>query len=92
MDFTLSETQTYWRDRVVAFMREHVYPAQAVYDAQMLAFGTERWQPVPVVEELKAKARAAGLWNLFLPRDSVPAGSEYGGAGLSKLANQLRPL
>ncbi len=85
MDFTLSEKQVHWRDRVIAFMREHVYPAVPVYMAQMLAFGENRWQVVPVVEELKVKARAAGLWNLFLPLDSVPADSPYRGAGLTNL-------
>ncbi|MDB5999903.1 MAG: acyl-CoA dehydrogenase [Rhizobacter sp.] len=85
MDFTLSERQIHWRDRVVAFMDEHVYPAVPTYAAQMLAFGTERWQVVPVVEALKAKAKAAGLWNLFLPLDSVPADSPYRGAGLTNL-------
>ena len=85
MDFTLSDKQVHWRDRVVAFMNEHVYPAVPVYAAQMKAFGENRWQVVPIVEALKAKARAAGLWNLFLPLDSVPADSPYKGAGLTNL-------
>ena len=85
MDFTLSERQVHWRDRVVAFMDEHVRPAVPVYHQQMKDFGEHRWQVVPVVETLKAKARAAGLWNLFLPRDSVPADSPYAGAGLTNL-------
>jgi len=85
MDFTLSDKQLHWRDRVVAFMNEHVYPAVPVYTRQMKDFGADRWQVVPVVEELKAKARAAGLWNLFLPLDSVPEGSPYRGAGLTNL-------
>jgi acyl-CoA dehydrogenase len=85
MDFTMSATQTHWRDRVIAFMDQHVYPAVPVYQQQMKDFGENRWQVVPVVEELKKKARAAGLWNLFLPKDSVPAGSPYKGAGLSNL-------
>ena len=38
MNFTMSEKQAYWRDRVIAFMNEHVYPAEATYDAQMEAF------------------------------------------------------
>ena len=70
MDFSMSEKQTYWRNRVVEFMNEHVYPAEASYDAQMEAFGTNRWQVVPVLEELKAKAKKAGLWHLFLPRST----------------------
>jgi acyl-CoA dehydrogenase len=85
LDFTLSDKQVHWRDRVIAFMRENVYPAVPVYMAQMQAFGENRWQVVPVVEELKAKAKAAGLWNLFLPLDSVPADSPYRGAGLTNL-------
>ena len=85
MNFTMSEKQTYWRNRVVAFMNAHVYPAVPVYVAQMKAFGDHRWQVVPVVEELKVKAKAEGLWNLFLPRDSLPEDSPYQGAGLTNL-------
>ena len=57
-------------------MAAHVYPNEATFHRQV-AEG-DRWQPTPIVEELKAKARAAGLWNLFLPA------SEYG-AGLTNL-------
>ena len=85
MNFTLSDTQIYWRDRVKAFMDVHVYPAVPVFDAQMEAFGENRWQVVPIVEELKVKAKAAGLWNLFLPKDSAPQDSPYKGAGLTNL-------
>jgi acyl-CoA dehydrogenase len=85
MNFTLSDTQIYWRDRVKAFMDAHVYPAVPVFDAQMEAFGNDRWQVVPIVEELKVKAKAAGLWNLFLPKDSLPEDSPYKGAGLTNL-------
>ena len=85
MNFTLSDTQIYWRDRVKAFMDAHVYPAVPVFDAQMDAFGENRWQVVPIVEELKVKAKAAGLWNLFLPKDSLPEDSPYCGAGLTNL-------
>lgn len=85
MNFTLSDTQIYWRDRVKAFMDAHVYPAVTVFDAQMDAFGNNRWQVVPIVEELKVKAKAAGLWNLFLPKDSLPEDSPYKGAGLTNL-------
>jgi len=85
MNFTMSEKQIYWRNRVVEFMNEHVYPAVPVYDKQMDDFGGNRWQVVPVLEELKAKAKKAGLWNLFLPHDSLPADSPYKGAGLTNL-------
>jgi acyl-CoA dehydrogenase len=63
--------------RVLEFARKECFPAEAVFaDHQKKA--SDRWQPVPVVEELKKKAKAAGLWNLFLPE------SEHG-AGLSNL-------
>jgi acyl-CoA dehydrogenase len=60
--------------RVEAFMAAHVYPNEARFRQEVAA--GDRWQPVGVIEELKVKARAEGLWNLFLPE------SEYG-AGLS---------
>lgn len=89
MDFTLSNKQVHWRDRVVAFMDEHIYPAVDVYAAQMRNFGNDRWQVVPVIEELKGKAKAAGLWNLFLPPDSVGQDQSYQGAGLTNLEYAL---
>jgi len=54
-----------------AFMEEHIYPNETVWEAQIRA---NRWQPVPIIEELKVKARAAGLWNLFLPDSDRGAG------------------
>src|ERR1043165_2428014 len=62
--------------KLQAFMQAHVYPNERRFYEQIEA--GERWRPVPVLEELKAQAKAAGLWNLFLPE------SEYG-AGLSNL-------
>ena len=85
MNFTMSERQTFWRARVIAFMNQHVYPAVPTYHEQMKGFGENRWQVVPVVEALKAKAKAEGLWNLFLPKDSLPEDSPYRGAGLTNL-------
>ena len=78
MDFAYSARTEELRQRLSDFMAEHVYPAEARYIQEIQA-NTEagkRWTPVPVIEELKPKARAAGLWNLFLPE------SEYG-AGLT---------
>ncbi|MDH7637459.1 acyl-CoA dehydrogenase family protein [Sphingomonas oryzagri] len=65
MDFGLSDTQTHWRDRVKAFMADHVFPNEARYDREVDA--GERWKELPLIEELKDKAKAAGLWNLFMP-------------------------
>jgi acyl-CoA dehydrogenase len=62
------------KQRLGAFMDEHIYPNETQFRAQ-IADG-DRWQPVPLIETLKEKARAARLWNLFLPE------SEYG-AGLT---------
>ncbi|MCP5431941.1 MAG: acyl-CoA dehydrogenase family protein [Alphaproteobacteria bacterium] len=61
-------------ERVQAFMDAHVYPAEEVYGRQMAAFGANRWQIPQIIEDLKVKAREAGLWNLFLPESSLGAG------------------
>lgn len=66
MDFDLSPTAKQLHDRLSSFMDERVYPAEAVYRAQMAASGDPHHHP-QVVEDLKAEARARGLWNLFLP-------------------------
>jgi acyl-CoA dehydrogenase len=83
MDFTYSERQTFWRDCVRAFMAAHVIPAQARYHAE-LAEGPTRWRVLPVIEALKERARAEGLWNLFLP-PSAHDSDDYRGAGLTNL-------
>ncbi len=64
------------RERLTDFMERRIYPNEPVYERQLDEVG--RWQPPPIQEELKAEAKAAGLWNLFLP-DSER------GAGLSNL-------
>jgi alkylation response protein AidB-like acyl-CoA dehydrogenase len=84
MDFSYSDRQRHWIDRVSGFMAEHVYPNVSTYDAQLAGFGPDRWQVIPIVEELKARARAEGLWNLFLPPAEHDEG-EYRGAGLTNL-------
>ena len=88
MDFSLSDRQTEWRDRVRAFMDAHVYPNLETYDRQMKEFGADRWQVVPIIEALKPKARAEGLWNLFLT-PATHDDDEYHGAGLSNLEYAL---
>jgi acyl-CoA dehydrogenase len=77
MDFDYSRKVSAFRNRLLAFMEEHVYPAEHAYFAR-LDEGPSRWTVPPVIEDLKSKAQDAGLWNLFLPD------SEYG-AGLSNL-------
>ena len=77
MDFELSTRARAYVDQVRAFMDEHVFPSEAVF-ARQLEEGPSRWSIPPVMEDLKARARRAGLWNLFLPD------SEYG-PGLTNL-------
>ena len=72
MVFDFSPRVKELQQRVGAFMEEHVYPAEARYEEHCA--GPDKWQPVPVIEELKPKARAAGLWNLFLPESGHGAG------------------
>ncbi|PYF01654.1 acyl-CoA dehydrogenase [Rhodopseudomonas faecalis] len=86
MDFTMSARQREWLDRVSAFMDAHVRPAVPIYKQQD-AEG-ERWKVIPVLEELKQKAKAEGLWNLFLP-PSPHDDDEFHGAGLSNLEYAL---
>ncbi|MGZ8408282.1 MAG: acyl-CoA dehydrogenase family protein, partial [Caulobacteraceae bacterium] len=90
MDFSLSERETQWRDRVRAFMAAHVYPAIPVYQQQMDVVGAARWKVIPIVEELKARAYAEGLWNLFLaPSEHDEGEAEDRGPGLSNLEYAL---
>jgi acyl-CoA dehydrogenase len=77
MDFTYSQKVEDYRARLGAFMDEVVYPNERTFYEQHAA-GEDHWAVPPVLEEMKDKARAAGLWNLFMP------GEEHG-AGLSNL-------
>ena len=72
MNFGYSPKVEQLREQVDAFMQEHVFPAEAVFHQQVNE--GDRWQPTAIVEELKEKARAAGLWNLFLPESELGAG------------------
>ena len=72
MDFEYNARTKGLLERLTAFMDEHVYPNEKRF-LDEVAEG-DRWQPTKVVEELKARARAAGLWNLFLPQSERGAG------------------
>jgi len=69
MDFSYSPRTQDLQARLSAFMAEHVYPAEAAWAAEIEANtqAGRRWTPLQVIENLKPRARAAGLWNLFLP-------------------------
>ena len=91
MDFDLTERQAFYRDRVSEFIETHVRPRTADYKNQ-IAEGN-RWQPLAVIEELKPKAKEAGLWNLFMPPGSalrhVDEGFQFEGTQLTNLEYAL---
>jgi acyl-CoA dehydrogenase len=72
MDFDYSPAVVQWQGRLNAFFDEFVYPNEQRYYQEVAA--GDRWQPTHLVEELKAAARSAGLWNLFLPASARGAG------------------
>ncbi|MBL8340693.1 MAG: acyl-CoA dehydrogenase family protein [Rubrivivax sp.] len=76
MDFSYSPRTQELQARLSAFMTEHIHPAEAAYEAEMAAntAAGKRWTPLQTIEKLKPKARAAGLWNLFLPDSELGAG------------------
>jgi acyl-CoA dehydrogenase len=73
MDFELSDRCKDFRERLLAFMDERVYPAESVYEEQLRAAGDPHAQPA-VMEELKAQARERELWNMFHPDERFGAG------------------
>ncbi len=76
MDFSYSPRTQDLQTRVSAFMAQHIYPAEARYFEEIEANtrAGKRWTPLALIEELKLKAHAAGLWNLFLPDSDLGAG------------------
>jgi acyl-CoA dehydrogenase len=71
MHFDYSDKTRQLQQRLTAFMDEYIYPNERLYHQQI---EENRWRPVPIIEELKPQARAAGLWNLFLPESERGAG------------------
>jgi acyl-CoA dehydrogenase len=95
MDFQPSERSQEFKERLTAFMDEHVYPAEPLYQRQLEESGDPHHQPA-VMEELKVRAREAGLWNMFLPDASLGAGlsnSDYAPLaevlGRSRIASEV---
>ena len=91
MDFTLNERETFWRDRIKNHIDQYVRPRMKDYYAEQ-ATG-ERWKVIQCVEEEKARAKAAGLWNLFMPPSSghvhVDDTIGFDGPGLTNLEYAL---
>jgi acyl-CoA dehydrogenase len=73
MDFEPSQRCSEFKERLTAFMEEHVYPAEPIYERQLAESGDPHHQP-QIMEELKTRAREAGLWNMFLPDATLGAG------------------
>ena len=91
MDFTLSERETYFRDRVKTFIDQNIRPRQDDYNRQ--SHEGDRWKVIPVIEEMKVKTKAAGLWNFFMPPHSgqshVDDSFEFEGTQLTNLEYAL---
>ena len=66
MNFDYTPKVQELRKQLLAFMAEHVYPSEPKWLEHVKS--ERRWEPVPVIEELKLKARQAGLWNLWRPK------------------------
>jgi acyl-CoA dehydrogenase len=73
MDFQPSERCADFKERLSAFMDEHVYPSEEIYERERLESGDPHHQPA-IMEQLKRRAREAGLWNMFLPDEQYGAG------------------
>jgi len=73
MDFEYSKKTKMYLEQLTEFMDKHVYPNERTF-AEQVASGPTRWQVPPIMEELTAKARERGLWNLFLPESELGAG------------------
>ncbi len=86
MDFEPSKRCSEFKERLGAFLDEHVYPAEPVYEQQLRDSGDPHHQPA-VMEELKVKARAAGLWNMFLPDEEH--GADLSNSDYAPLAEML---
>jgi acyl-CoA dehydrogenase len=86
VDFELTDRQAQFRDRVRAFVDSEIRPRLGEYREQHSTGA--RWQPIPLIDELKVKAREAGLWNLFMPpAPAVPMVDEGFGFEGEQLTN-----
>jgi acyl-CoA dehydrogenase len=94
MDFSYSQRTQDLQARVQRFMDEHVYPAEAAYAAEIEAntAAGKRWTPLETVEKLKPKARAQGLWNLFLPPSADAHHQTSGDYGVGLSNQEYAPL
>jgi acyl-CoA dehydrogenase len=94
MDFEYSPRTKELQAQVLRFMDEHVYPNEHRYEAEIEANtkAGKRWTPLQLIEELKPKARAQGLWNLFLPPTAGGKGSKGSGREFGLSNGDYAPL
>jgi len=94
MDFNFSPRTQELQAQLLRFMDQHIYPAEARYDAEIEANtkAGKRWTPLQTIEELKPKARAEGLWNLFLPSTAGGKGSKSSGRDFGLSNGDYAPL
>ena len=91
MNFDLTDRQSHWRDRVRDFIEKNIRPNHHIYKQQD-AEG-DRWKVIPIIEEMKVKAKEQGIWNLFMPPQGqlshVDDSFEFDGPGLTNLEYAL---
>ncbi len=94
MDFNYSPRTLELQTRLLRFMDEHIYPAEAKVHAELAAntAAGKRWTPLSTIEELKPKARALGLWNLFLPPTAGGEGAAHNGRDFGLSNSDYAPL
>jgi acyl-CoA dehydrogenase len=94
MDFEFSPRTKELQAQVLRFMDEHIYPNEARYEAEIEANtkAGKRWTPLQLIEELKPKARAQGLWNLFLPPTAGGKGAKTTGREFGLSNGDYAPL
>ena len=94
MDFAYSKITQELQAKLLRFMDEHIYPAEARYTAELQANTQDgkRWTPLKTIEELKPKAREQGLWNLFLPPTAGGKGAAHSGREFGLSNGDYAPL
>jgi acyl-CoA dehydrogenase len=94
MDFAYSPRTLALQAKLLRFMDDYIYPAEAKYEAEIAAntAAGKRWTPLATIEELKPKARAQGLWNLFLPPTAGGEGSAHNGRDFGLSNSDYAPL
>ena len=94
MDFAYSKVTQELQAKLLRFMDEHIYPAEARYAAELQANtqAGKRWTPLKTIEDLKPKAREQGLWNLFLPPTAGGQGSARSGRSFGLSNGDYAPL